>query len=371
MLIEEKKKFSAYRYLEYEFFNADTETLNKITDLYYDLYGYGPHKYLLNTYYGWKSGRVSTSGQTMYRIMECVPRCLSDEKRFYILKNEIIYFTEELHKKQQNKKISLSELNGVFENYFKEIENFNQSNIPYMASKHIFKEEEIAQFLHICKYTLIEKINLSYSQVKNDLILIKSKLKNFKTGVFNSTYKIDFLNTTINLSNINDTTLKFIEFNKQEIKPEGKYQQYAQQYILEEFMRMSFVEKEGALNYSFKSNDLDLLNSQYEEFKGQENETTLKYDFRGEGGYLNIVVVIKTEKKIKSLMFLTKSKLLLYASIFIGSIFFIVTFAPYKQNVGAWLVFGGIILTIYLITNFISEIQKLKELKLDLELYGK
>ena len=170
------KRFSTYSYIEYEFFNTDRETLKKITDFYYDLYGYGPHKYLIDTYRSWKLGYVSTSGKTMDRIMECVPRFLSDEKRFFILKNEVICFIETLHKKQQYKNATLAELNTLFENYATQIENFNQSNMPYMVGKRIFTSEEIEQFLLVCKYSLLEKLNLSFKQVQNDLILFKEKI---------------------------------------------------------------------------------------------------------------------------------------------------------------------------------------------------
>ena len=88
----EPKTFSAYSYIENEFFNADDELFQKISNLYFNIYGERPYRYLLNTYNSLKSGSVKTSRQTMKRIFRCVPRFLTDEKRFIILKNEILFF---------------------------------------------------------------------------------------------------------------------------------------------------------------------------------------------------------------------------------------------------------------------------------------
>jgi hypothetical protein len=367
-LATKPKRFSTYSYIENEFFTADRETLRKITDLYYDLYGYGPHKYLIDTYHSWKSGYVSTSGQTMGRIIECVPRFLSDEKRFFILKNEVIYFIETLHQKQQNKNATLSELNTLFENYATQIENFNQSNLPYMVGKRIFTPEEIEQFLLVCKYALLEKLNLAFKQVQNDLILFKEKISSFKTGVFKASYQIDFLNSKIDLSNINEFHFDFIKLKQQEINPNGTYKQFAEQYILEEFMQMNFSEKEGAVNHFVKSKDLDFFLDQYHQINRKENEATLKSDFRGEGGQLNVILEVKSLHKIKSLIYLSGAKMIIYFAVLIIAIFLVVKFELYKVVI--LVIIGGLILGGILLENFKSEIQTIKNLKLDLKRYG-
>lgn len=362
------KRFSTYSYIENEFFNADRETLRKITDLYYDLYGYGPYKYLINTYPYWKSRNVSTSRQTMGRIMECVPRFLSNEKRFFILKNEVIYFIETLHQKQQNKNTSLSELNTLFENYQTQIDNFNQSNLPYMVGKRIFTPEEIEQFLLVCKYALLEKLNLAFKQVQNDLVLFKEKISSFNTGVFKASYQIDFLNSKIDLSDINEFQLDFIKLKQQEINPNGTYKQFAEQYILEEFMEMSFSVKEGAVNHFVKSKDLEFFLDQYHQINTKENEATLKSDFKGEGGQLNVILEVKSIHKIKSMIFLSGAKMIIYFAVLIIAIFLVVKLKLYEIVI--LVIIGGFILGLILLEIFKSEIQTIKNLKLDLKRYG-
>lgn len=362
------KRFSTYSYIENEFFNADKETFKKIIDLYYELYGFGPYKYLLNTYQAWKSHSVSTSRRTMNRIFECVPRFLSDKKRFHILKNEVIYFIEDFHQKQQNKNIKLNELNDLFESYATHINSFSQANMPYMVGKRIFTTEEIEQFLCVCKYSLLEKLNLSYSQVQNDLNLFKDKISTFKTGIFIAYYQIDFLNSIVDISNINETNLVFKQLNETNINLSGRYKEFSENYILEELMQMSFLEKEGVVNHYVKSSDLDFFLNQYHHISRRENEATLKSDFKGEGGELNVVLEVKSLSKIKYLLFLSGVKTIIYLGIPFLTFYFTLEFELYK--LGALLIFGSLFFGVFLLEGLKSEIRKIKSLKLDLRVYG-
>lgn len=368
-LATKSKRFSTYSYIENEFFTADTETLRKITDLYFHLYGYGPHKYLMDTYHSWKSGHITPSAKTRDRIFECVPRFLSDEKRFFILKNEVIYFIRSLHKRQQNKSILLSELNLLFENYLIKIESFNRSNLQYMVGKSIFTPEEIDQFLMVCKYSLIEKLNLSYLQVKSDLELIKSKLSNINKGIFQASYQVDFLNSNIDISDINDREVCLFNIKKQELNISGLNKRFAEQYILEEFMQMIFLQKEGELNQFIQSKDLDFFISKYHEITDKEVEATLKSEFRGEGGHLKISFEIKSINKIQTLIFISFAKILFYTAISIGAIAVFFIHEIYDHFI--LLIFGGLIIGVFLLNGFTTTINTLKELIIDLKRYGK
>lgn len=362
------KWFSTYSYIENEFFNADKETLKKITDLYYELYGYSAYKYLLNTYQAWKSRSVSASRQTLNRIFECVPRFLSDEKRFHILKNEVFYFIDDIHQKQQNKSINLNQLNDLFENYAIQLNSFSQTNMPYMVGKKIFSTEEIEQFLYACKYSMFEKLNLSYRQVQNDLTLFKEKISTFQTGVFKAHYQIDFLNSKVDISNINETNLFFIQLKTPKIKISGRYKEFTEKYILEELLQMSFQEKEGVVNHFVKSTDLEFFLNQYYNINRKENEATLKSEFKGEGGQLNVVLEVKSLYKIKYSLFLSSVKLLAYLIILYLSLYFTIEFELY--NFGVLLIFVGFFLGVFVLEGFKSETRKIKNLKLDLKRYG-
>jgi len=132
---------------------------------------------------------------------------------------------------------------------------------------------------------------------------------------------------------------------------------------------MNFSQKEGEVNHFVKSKDLDFFISQYNEINDSESEATLKPEFRGEGGQLNLTLEIKSLKKIQSLIYFSGVKLLLYSAIFIGAIVVIFTFELYK--VILLLIFGGLIVGVFLLEGFKTEIKTIKDLKLDLKRYGK
>lgn len=363
-----RKSFDITSYLKNEFFSADDITFAKIARLYKQLYGYGPYKYLLDTFYSWKLGHVRVSAQTTTRILECVPRFLTDDKRFHILKCEIVHFIDTLHFKQQNKNISLSQLNTSFENYAREIDSFSQVNLSWFVKKEIFSETEIDQFLSVCKYALKQKLNLSYRQVQADLALIRTKFSCFKPGTFTANYQIDFLSSTLDLSQLNETPLTLIQLGSDQIRLEGIFKQFAEQYILEELMKMSFSEKEGEVNHFIKSNDLDFFIRQYYEILDKDTEASLRSDFKGEGGQLNLFLDVKSLKRIQASIVLSSAKLFLYSAVLVAAIILVFVFELYK--IVALVFFGGLILGGALLGGINTEFRVLKNLTIDLKRYG-
>ena len=363
------KTFSAYTYIENEFFNADDVLFQKVSNLYYNIYGENAYKYLLNTYNSWKSGSVKTSRQTMNRIFECVPRFLTDEKRFVILKNEVLFFLKELHRKQIEKDVSLSELDTLFKNYTLQIENFEKSNMPYMASNRIFKEDEIEQFLNVCKYVLKEKLKLVYDQVKNDILLIKEKLSTFSTGIFQASYKISFLKSTIDISLINDIPLSFIQIQPNQIELSGRYKEYAENYILNELIKLDFSEKNGKINSYVKSVDFDFFISQYETLFEAKRSSSLQSEFNGEGGILDLKFEVKVIKSLYTSILYSIIKTFGYFILIIAAIFSIFEFKLYESIL--FLIIGTLIIGSMLISASISEIKSIKESLTDINRYGK
>lgn len=370
-----KKDFYVRDYIKNEFFNADDETFREISNLYRQLYGYGAYKYMMDTFYNWKLGYVGLSGQTMYRILECVPKFLSIDKRFYILKCEILYFIENLHYQQQNKTSSLTQLNDLFQNYEKEVDNFNQVNLSWLVGKGIFSEIEIQQFLSICKYALQQKLNLSYRQVQNDLLLIKSKLANFINGTYKATYQIDFLTTSIDLSGLEESELEFIQLSKHELKLEGIFKQFAEEYILEELINMSFSEQTGEINHFIKAKDLDFFVSKYNEILEEDDEASLKSEFQGEGGRLLLLLELKSVKRTRTSLFFSGIKLILYLAALVAVVILIVGFKLYKASalnvIVVFIMLGGWVLIGIYIKGVVTEVKTLIMLITDLQRYGK
>jgi hypothetical protein len=365
---EKHKTFDATAYLTNEFFNADNVTFTKITRFYKQLYGNGAYKYLMDTFNSWKFGYVRPSGQTIGRILECVPKFLTDEKRFHILKCEIIKFIDNQHHKQRHKHIAIDELERVFDNYAKEIHNFTQLNLTWFVRREIFTDAEIEQFLTVCKYALQEKLNLSYRQVRNDLELVSLKLLPLKPGTFTATYYIDFLSCYIDLPQLNYRAQNPIQFRNVGIRIEGKFKRFAEEYILQELMKMSFSEKEGQINHFIKANDLEFFIAQYREILDKDTDADLSSQFKGEGGQLSLSLRLYSLSGLRISVALSVAKLLLYSGIVTAATFVVMRFQLYKILV--LLVWGGLMVGAAVLSGMNTELRTLRKLSLDLKRHG-
>ncbi len=77
------------------FFNLSPSNLDQLLLIYKDEYGFKPYEYALQTIPKWKNGRTKMSGQTMERLLNLVPKFLTDDERFEITKSVCEHFTNE------------------------------------------------------------------------------------------------------------------------------------------------------------------------------------------------------------------------------------------------------------------------------------
>lgn len=360
------RKVSIGKYLTDEFFNCDDIIFKRIADLYCDLYGVNAHNYMMKTFYKWKSGWVDMSGQTMHKILECVPRFLSDEKRFYILKCEVEFFLETTHYEQQakNKKIGLLELNTLFEHYTAAFNGFGKSNLTWFLGKKIFNEEQIEQFMSVCRYSLANRLNLAYTQVQNDLTTLKSNLKKHDIDKVSGEYTVDFLNTTIEISSIRNEILQPITFGVSEYRMEGRFKEFAEKYILDELIKIDFSKKQGDAKAHIKSNDIDMLFSHYNEVIKGKNEVKISSTFEGEGGILVLNLDFTPIQKTIRVIGFSTLKLIGIVAIIATAVYFILEI---KKN---WIIWVGVYLGFYLISRIVEEIKIIKQAATQLKRNG-
>ena len=141
-----------YNFLETEFLNADKETLRLLVNYYYKKYGNGAGNYLVNTYYMWQKGYTGISSQTFGRIIEFMPKFLSDEKRFHILKEEIHTFFDSKRKDPKMESLDLQNINNSFSNIQATMLRFGKEDLHWFIGQNIFTEEQIEHYLKICRY---------------------------------------------------------------------------------------------------------------------------------------------------------------------------------------------------------------------------
>ena len=107
-------------HLKNEFLNSDPKTFNRMVKVYGKLHGTPAKNYMLKTVDQWRAGTREMSDQTVVRILGIIPRFLTDEQRFYILKQEVVYYFSSMQYYHQNKSNTRSVLgvNMLFINYY-------------------------------------------------------------------------------------------------------------------------------------------------------------------------------------------------------------------------------------------------------------
>jgi len=77
------------------FFNLSSGKLDQLLLIYKEEYGFKPYEYALQTIPKWRDGRTKMSGQTMERLLNLVPKFLTDDERFEITKSVCEHFSNE------------------------------------------------------------------------------------------------------------------------------------------------------------------------------------------------------------------------------------------------------------------------------------
>jgi hypothetical protein len=366
---QKENSFDIYEYLRKEFFNADNETFQLIARFYRTHYGDSAYSYMLNTYNSWKNGSVSVSTLTMGRIIECVPKFLSPEKRLYILRCEIYNFIEKAKVKLKYSDLKLTKLHFIFETLQKEIINFSENNLHWFIGKNIFPVEQVEHYLSVCKYALNERLIQSYKQTMNDLHIIADKFEAFSYEIDSATYKIDFLNLSFNVLQINTNKISYVPLESLSINIDNSFKKFGEQYILEELMKMSFYEKEGEVNASLKSKDIDVIFSHFVDLTKEKNAVTMTSKFQGDGGILILQLEFTPFKKSVESVLIALSKIF---SIIVGLTLvtlIVIKFKLYWIFTGFF--FVGFIFVFYLLALIPGEISKIYKSIIQIKRYGK
>lgn len=366
---KKENSFDIYEYLRKEFFNADNETFRLIARFYRTHYGDSAYSYMINTYNSWKSGYVGVSSLTMGRIIKCVPKFLSPEKRLYILKCEIYNFIEKAKEKLKYSDLKLTNLHSIYETLQKEIVNFNESNLHWFIGKNIFPAEQVEHYLSVCKYALNERLIQSYRQAINDLSIVSDKFQAVSSSIVSATYKIDFLNLSFDILKISKNKVSYVSLHSLSLNLDNSFIKFGEQYILEELMKISFYEKEGEVNASLKSKDIDTIFSHFIDLTKEKNEITMKSKLQGDGGLLTMQLEFTPLKKSIETTLMAFSKII---AIVLG--FTLGTLLVRKLELFSkfpLLIYVGLIILICSLSIIPEEIIKIRKSIIQIKKYGK
>lgn len=355
-------------YIRKEFFSINKTTFMQIAELYRSLYGEKPYSYLLEAYDLWKKGKRRVADQTMERILKCVPKYLSKEKKLFILKSEIIQFIERQQKKYENKPINCKQIDDIYKEFFNSIEHFDDKDLRWFV-KDVFTKIEIDKYIEISKYVVKKKLEQSYHQVKSDLKILYPVVSQISFGVETQYYTIDFFKTKLDLNTFPEITMRLGQRGVPEPSLDENIDERMLTYLVDEILKLTYIQEVGKINQEISQNDLSILWKRYKDFLDNDIEAAIFSEFQGKGGIFSIKIVLKSKAKLNQEFVLSVSKSIAYLLGFALELYLFIKFKLFSRSGILVLVFT--IVSIYLLIQVYSEYVKSKSLRLEVIKYGR
>jgi hypothetical protein len=163
-------------------------------------------------------------------------------------------------------------------------------------------------------------------------------------------------------------SLESIDVKAAPVNVNGRFKRFAEQYILDELMKMRFSESEGQINRFIKAQDIDFFLRQYRELLNRDEEVSLKSTFQGEGGQLTLSMTAKSIRLVHAQLLASIVKLGLYVALLPAAVGLVLYFKLYALVCGLFyitLIFVGLIFGA-----ISTEFKKLRSLREDWRKHG-
>jgi hypothetical protein len=290
------------KFLLEEFFCFDNSIIESIIEEYKILHGDRSVNYFMEKISHWKKNRASITDLMKSRILELIPRHLSEEKIFHLLKIEVKDQIIQLREKYRDNPILISELVDVYQfelELISQIKNFSSS---FPVSKLHLSEDDKIKFLEILKYLLKQRLKLSYEQVKTDLDSISYLLSNIKRDWGQFMYTIDYLNCKVsigdNLSELNFLPIQEIELGVNKFQVQNK--SYINDFLSNELNKIEYLKPSPEIVEFHNKNGFDAAIENFNKLLLFDKEGVIKSEFKGCGGVLSVSIIVKSIKKIRN-----------------------------------------------------------------------
>jgi hypothetical protein len=353
------------QFLLQEFFMADIETAEKISDYYYNIYGARSLAYLNRNTSGWVKGQYHLTELMRGRITSIMPKFLNKKAKHKLgvhefmaaIKNTVKSF--QLNQKQKFRNTtnlkSVHEVVSIFENEYEQIQTLVNPNFRF----NVLTEKEKLEALEISKYILEIKLQKEFDQIERDFNVFVPYLFKFKSGLFTSNYSITYFNLKVNITNAGVEEIKIPKFKIKELESNNRFKEYLDKYLSYELLSIHKEANKAVYNSFLNSTDIEFFIKHYEELSKGESELKINSTFQGEGGILSLNISMKPLKLLKTLIIISSLKLILYLIVAITLILFTLN---YKYII--LIIFEGIFASIMIFdqTNQLKSLIKEKKL---------
>jgi hypothetical protein len=356
------------QFLLQEFFTADLETRQKISNFYVQEFGSISFSYLKRKYSEWANGNYHLTELMQSRIISIMPQFLNDVAKHKLgihefmasIKNTIKLF--QVNQKTAYKNIvNLKKPQEVVLIFEKEYEKIQSLTIPNLRFNVLTKDEK-EEALEISKYILEVKLQKAFDQIERDFNIFLPYMLKFNLGIFSASYFITALNLRVDITKTGIDEIEIPKFIIKGTEANNRFKEYSDKYLAYELFSIHKEANKAVSNSFLNSNDIQLFIDHYEELLKGESEVTMNSSFQGEGGILSLNVKMKPLKLLKKFIISSSLKLAIYIIIS-----FTVISLAINYELTILLIFGGF----FGFSFIIDELTLLNSLIKDLKTYGK
>lgn len=169
-------------------------------------------------------------------------------------------------------------------------------------------------------------------QVQNDLALIRDALTYLPPNKVKATYEIDFLQSTVDLTELTTANLRHLSLSVPDIQAEGRFKNFAERFVVEEFMKLRFSEQEGTANRQIKVSDLNYTLRKFQDLVAADEEASIASTFKGEGGTLSLNLEVKSLGRIKLSLYTSALKFIALLALIGVATKLYLAYKPYEYN---------------------------------------
>lgn len=282
------------QFLLQEFFNCSDSTWIQIARYYTDKHGSRSFGYLRRKFYEWKEGNYHITDLMRSRILDVMPRFLTDEAKDKLGLHEFLSSIKNTVKSNQLKSSYNKETISSFEDFVKAIKNeldiINNVEIGYLRFN-LISESEKREVLNISKYILKTKLQSVYNHITKDIELISPYFKKNNLDRFKINYKADFGKYSISLVDKELNKVSFPSFKLNDIASNNKYNHYAEKYLAYELKEILQKRNNQIVEGLLTDKDINIFLAKYLELKNsQDCEVKMNAEFKGEIGTLRMEV---------------------------------------------------------------------------------
>jgi hypothetical protein len=359
------------QFLLQEFFTADLETRQKLSNFYIQEYGSRSFSYLKRKYLEWANGDYHLTDMMKERITSIMPKFLNEEAKHNLgihefmasIKNTVKSFQSSQKTTYRNTSYlkQPQEVVSIFEKEYDKIQSLTIRNFRF----NVLTEEEKVEALEISKYILELKLQKTFDQIERDFNTFLPHMFKFNRGIFSASYSITTFNIKIDITYTGIEDIEIPKFKINETEANSRFKEYSDKYLAYELVSIHKDANKAVSNSFLNSNDIQLFFTHYEELSNGESEVSMNSTFQGEGGILLLNAQMKPLKLLKTSIIVSSIRLAIYFIVIITLVSLAI-----NHKLFTLLIFGGFFAGIIAFSLVSEEIKQLKSLTKEFKTYG-